>query len=80
MRERYYSPQFMQSLGQMLPPGVTATGRPGELMIEGVGVKKFGDMRQDVIYDRVQVPAANPKGTELIWFRDIQNKTRLDTT
>ena len=48
-------------------------------MIEGVGVKKFGDMRQDVIYDRVQIPAANPKGTELVWFRDIQSKTRLDT-
>jgi len=76
---RQYSPQFLSSLGQMLPPGVTATGKPGELMIEGVGVRKFADMRQDIIYDRVAIPATNAAGSELVWFRDIQGKTRFET-
>lgn len=74
-----YSPQFMAALAQQLPPGITATGKPGELNIEGVGVRKFADMRQDRLYDRVQIPAANAAGTELVWFRDIQGKTRLET-
>jgi len=69
----------MAALAQQLPPGITATGKPGELNIEGVGVRKFADMRQDVIYDRVQIPATNAAGTELTWFRDIQGKTRLQT-
>ncbi len=76
---QFYSPQFMSALAQQLPPGITATGKPGELNIEGVGVRKFADMRQDFIYDRVQIAATNAAGTELWFFRDIQNKTRLET-
>lgn len=75
-----YSAAFMQSLAQVFPPGVSATGKPGELFIEGVGVRKFADMRQDVIYDRVQLtPAAIPAGTNFVFYRDIQGKTRQDT-
>jgi len=74
-----YSPQYMAALAQQMPPGVTATGKPGELNIEGVGIRKFADMRQDIIYDRVQIPAANAVGTELVWFRDIAGKTLLET-
>ena len=75
-----YSPQFMAGLAQAFPPGVSATGKPGELFIEGVGVRKFADMRQDIIYDRVQLtPAAIPAGTSFVFFRDIQGKTRQDT-
>lgn len=75
-----YSPQFMASLAQAFPPGVSATGKPGELFIEGVGVRKFADMRQDIIYDRVLLtPAAIPAGTSFVFFRDIQGKTRQDT-
>ena len=75
-----YSPQFMQRFGQVFPPGISATGKPGELFIEGVGVKKFADMRQDILYDRVLLtPAAIPAGTEFVWFRDIQGKTRQST-
>jgi len=75
-----YSPQFMAGLAQAFPPGVSATGKPGELFIEGVGVRKFADMRQDIIYDRVLLtPAAIPAGTSFVYYRDIQNKTRQDT-
>lgn len=75
-----YSPQFMAGLAQAFPPGVSATGKPGELFIEGVGVRKFADMRQDIIYDRVLLtPAAIPAGTSFVWYRDIQGKTRQDT-
>jgi len=75
-----FSPGFMAGLAQAFPPGVSATGKPGELFIEGVGVRKFADMRQDIIYDRVLLtPAAIPAGTSFVWFRDIQGKTRQDT-
>ena len=75
-----YSARYMASLGQVFPPGVTATGKPGELFIEGVGVRKFADMRQDIIYDRVLfTPAAIPAGTDFVYYRDIQGKTRQDT-
>jgi len=74
-----YRPQFMAGLAQQFPPGVTATGKPGELYIEGVGTRKFADMREDSIYDRVNIAAANPIGTEYVWFRDIPGKNLLDT-
>jgi len=80
MRGGQYSAAFMSTLGQVFPPGISPTGKPGELFIEGVGVRKFADMRQDVIYDRVQItPAAIPAGTDFVYFRDIQGKTRQDT-
>ena len=82
MRQKPYSPAFMAALGQVLPPGVQATGKPGELFIEGVGVRKFADMRQDVLYDRVTFTREAgdlPKGSRFVFFRDIQNKTRLET-
>lgn len=79
MAERF-SPQFMAGLAQAFPPGISATGKAGELFIEGVGVRKFADMRQDIIYDRVLLtPAAIPAGTSFVFFRDIQGKTRQDT-
>jgi len=63
-----------------MPPGITGTGKPGEYFIEGVGVRKFADMRQDVIYDRVHLtPAIIAASTRFVWFRDIQGKTRQDT-
>ena len=77
MTQANYSPQFMAGLAQAFPPGVSATGKPGELFIEGVGVRKFADMRQDVIYDRVLLtPASIPAGTSFVYYRDIQGKTR----
>ncbi len=80
MTQANYSPQFMAGLAQAFPPGVSATGKPGELFIEGVGVRKFADMRQDVIYDRVLLtPASIPAGTSFVYYRDIQGKTRQDT-
>jgi len=77
-----YSADFMKALGQQMPPGVVATGKPGEFMIQGVGLRKFADMRQDVLYDRVELLAAPgpiAAGTEFVFFRDIQGKTRLET-
>ena len=74
-----YSPQFMAALAQQLPAGVQSTGKPGELYIEGVGIRKFADLREDPIYDRVQIPASNAVGSELVWFRDIQGKNKLET-
>lgn len=76
---RLYSPQFMAALAQQLPIGIRATGKPGELYIEGVGVRKFADLRQDPLYDRVLIPATNAVGTDLVWFRDIQGKNLLET-
>lgn len=80
---RPISANFMQqALGQVLPPGVVATGKPGELYIEGVGVRKFADMRQDVLYDRVtftRTTGVISAGSRFVFFRDIQGKTRLET-
>ena len=78
-RGRYASPQFLAQI-QQFPPGITATGRPGEIHIEGVGLRKVADMRQDRIWDRVAIPATNTAGSELVWFRDIAGKTRLETS
>lgn len=77
-----YSADFMAALGQQMPPGVVATGKPGEFMIQGVGIRKFADMRQDTLYDRVELLAAAgtiAAGTSFVFFRDIQGKTRLAT-
>lgn len=76
-----YTPGFLGSVfGQELPPGMSYTGKPGEYFIEGVGVRKFADLRQDVLYDRVLVtPASIPAGAEFVYFRDIAGKTRLST-
>jgi len=75
-----YSAAFMNTLGQVMPPGITGTGKPGELFIEGVGVRQFADIRQDIIYDRVLfTPAAIAASTRFVFFRDIQGKTRQDT-
>ena len=78
-RGRYPTAQFLSQL-QQFPPGITATGRPGEIHIEGVGLRKVADMRQDRIWDRVTIPATNAAGTELVWYRDITGKTRLETS
>lgn len=66
------------TLSQILP-GIRATGKPGEVDIPGVGVRKLQDMRQDHIWDRVAIAAVNAAGTEVVFFRDIQGKTRLET-
>lgn len=79
MRANPYSPALMQSLGQVLPPGVTATGKPGELHIEGVGIRKFADMRQGVIYDQVTLVTSITAGTEYVWFRDLAGKNKFQT-
>lgn len=79
MNAKPYSARFMQSLGQVLPPGMTSTGKPGEFNIEGVGIRKFADMRQGVIYDQVSLGASITAGTEYVWFRDTANKNKFQT-
>ncbi len=80
MPANQYSAALMQSLGQILPPGVVSTGKPGELYIEGVGVRKFAEMRQDPIFDRVQItPASVPAGTTFEFFSNIQGKKPHET-
>lgn len=76
---RYPSAAYLSQI-QQFPPGITATGRPGEIHIEGVGLRKVADMRQDRIWDRVAIPATNAAGSELVWFRDLAGKTRLETS
>jgi len=79
VKQNPYSSHLMAGLGQVLPPGVTATGKPGELHIEGVGVRKFADMRQGVIYDQVEIEASIAAGTEYVWFRDLAGKNKYQT-
>lgn len=76
---QYYSPQFMGALAQMMPMGVTATGRPGELDIPGYGVRKFTDIREDPIYDYVALTTTIAKGDELVFFRNTADKKRWQT-
>lgn len=57
------------------------TGNPGELFIPALG-KKFQqvELREDDVYDTVQVQTgAITAGTELEFFRDIQNKNEQHT-
>lgn len=78
-----YTPNFLgRALGQQFPPGITPTGNPGEFYIEGVGVRVFADMRQDMIWDRVggSIGTAIAAGDEFIFFRDTQDKNRYETS
>lgn len=74
----YANPMNFGILSQILP-GITATGKPGEVEIPGVGKRMLQDMRQDRIYDRVAIPGTNAAGTQIVFFRDIQGKSRLET-
>jgi len=67
------------ALGQVIP-GLQATGKPGEIFIPGVGVRRFADIRQDWIYDRVEHANAPPAGTIYTYFRDTQGKDDQDTS
>jgi len=67
------------ALGQVIP-GLQTTGKPGEIYIPGVGVRKFADIRQDWIYDRVAHGAAIAAGDIYVYFRDTQNKNEQDTS
>lgn len=80
MNPQLFTPQGSMALAQAMGPGVRWTGRPGRYHIEGVGEREFVDVRYDHIYDRVQIPAANAKGDELVWFRDVQGKSPLETS
>lgn len=76
-----YTPKFLgRAFGQQFPPGITPTGNPGEFYIEGVGVRTFADMRQDMIWDRVggDIGTDIAAGDEFVFFRDTQDKTRYE--
>jgi len=78
-----YTPNFLgRAFGQQFPPGITPTGNPGEFYIEGVGVRTFADMRQDMIWDRVggSIGTAIAAGDDFVFFRDTQDKSRYETS
>ena len=82
MRGRY-TPGFLgNAFGQQYPPGIRPTGNPGEFYIEGVGVRVFADMRQDMIWDRVggSIGTTIAAGDDMVFFRDTQSKSKFATS
>lgn len=83
MNRGRYSPQFLgNAFGQQYPPGIRPTGNPGEFYIEGVGVRVFADMRQDMIWDRCggDIGTAISAGDQEVFFRDTQDKNKYETS
>lgn len=76
-----YNPRYsMAAFGQL--PGITPTGVPGEFFIEGVGKRKFSEMREWCTHDQVitaTTAGVFPVGTQMVFFRDIQGKTPRQT-
>ena len=56
-------------------------GRPGKFLDTSSGkVLDISDYREDDKYDSVAIPAGTiAAGTELVFYRDIQNKRAVDT-
>jgi hypothetical protein len=82
-RTSRYSKGFLNNaFGQQFPPGMTPTGKPGEFYIEGVGVRVFADIRQDMIWDRVggSIGTAITAGETHVFFRDTSGKSRYETS
>lgn len=55
------------------------SGRPGEIYVRGVGTIDVASWDDDMIYDTVDVDANTGAGSELVFFRDISNKTYRQT-
>lgn len=71
-----------QAFGNQFPPGMTPTPKPGQFYIEGVGIREFSDIRQDMIWDRCggSIGATITAGEQHVFFRDSTGKSRYETS